>query len=111
MIQTAVHLINGKIDVASYYSKAKGGWDEIRQSEAYKSVEDLAELLARVEPLFVNLCGGKRLGEEIFVAVAFGQFYDELIGLDGSIQEVLRIRKAFELSLSGRGKRECRSNL
>jgi len=102
--QTLLHLIQGDKDIASCYQFAKKQWKDVRQTEAYNSVESLAKELLTLEGKITVRCGDKLLGEEIFVAVAYGQFYNDLIGIDGAIEEAQRIRKAFELSL-------CRSEV
>jgi hypothetical protein len=91
---TIRELINGEGDVCQYYKNANEIWAEIRNSDAFSSVDKLAKRLESTQATFEAQCGGKYLGREIMAFVGIGQFCNELIGFDYDYDDAIKVRDA-----------------
>lgn len=92
-------LISGDIKIVEYYNNAKKIWQEIRESDSFKSLDILSKELKDKQFLFEEQCGGRHIGQEIMVNVGVGQFYSSEIGFENDIiNDVVKIKTAFAQS-------------
>lgn len=99
LMQTVIALLDGNKDLSNYYLRAKEIWKEIIESPQFENEDSLSKELTGRESEFQMECGGRELGGEIMAFVAVGQFYNNLIGVDGSLSELDKISRAFEKSM------------
>lgn len=97
-IYTLETLINGNAEIVEHYNNARQLWLEIRESEAFGNVGTLAQELTNRQLQFEHQCGGRWIGQEIMAIVGIGQFYSSLIGFDATLEDAVKVKKAFAQS-------------
>ena len=83
-IYTLEKLINGEADIVENYNNARQLWEDIRESNAYISIDTLAQELTNRQLQFEHRCGGRWIGQEIMALVGIGQFYSSEIGFNAT---------------------------
>lgn len=97
-VYTLEKLINGEADIVENYNNARQLWDEIKESNAYNSVDNLAQELTNRQLQFEHRCGGRWIGQEIMALVGIGQFYSSEIGFDAALDDAIKVKNAFARS-------------
>jgi hypothetical protein len=97
-INTLNLLLSGDQEIIGYYEKAKQLWIKIRESYIFNSEDTLANELTNSQLSFEINCGGRFLGQEIMAIVGIAQFYTQEDGFDKNINDVMKVKNAFELS-------------
>lgn len=66
-IYTIQGLLGGEQDIIPFYAEATQLWEEIWNNPQSESVEGLSGLLTNIQMRFENRCGGRYLGQELWL--------------------------------------------
>ncbi|MUG71946.1 hypothetical protein [Paenibacillus validus] len=95
---TIESLINGDTAIVDNYQNAFRLWQEIWENPESDTADGLARILTVRQITFEHQCGGRWIGQEIMVAVGYGQFYSNADGFGENAERATMVKVAFSRS-------------